>query len=93
MSRLVGREYRTVTDLGTHGAHDCPHCRNTGARHLYRIRAWITLLGIPVFPYATARYLACPVCGVGQRRAEREAGRRTRSMPQTATALRTSFVG
>jgi hypothetical protein len=43
----------------------CTNCHNETHWHLHRVSIWFTLFFIPVFPYSTTMFLACPVCTSG----------------------------
>jgi len=54
-----------VRDLGIRGTGRCLACNLTVSMHLVRVRSWAVVLLIP-FPYKTAYYVRCPVCGSRQ---------------------------
>ena len=43
----------------------CPNCHNNVVLHQIRSKKQISLFFVPVVPYGTDEYLACPICGTG----------------------------
>jgi len=43
----------------------CPNCHNDVVLHEVRSKKQISLFFVPVVPYGTDEYLACPICGKG----------------------------
>lgn len=40
----------------------CIHCNNTVNKELIKVKSWVTLFFIPIFPYNTKYLLMCPIC-------------------------------
>jgi DNA-directed RNA polymerase subunit RPC12/RpoP len=60
---IIGFGKTTEDDFGSLGIRLCPHCGNRREwRHL-RVKTWLTLFFIPVFPYKTEELTRCPICG------------------------------
>jgi|WetSurMetagenome_2_1015567.scaffolds.fasta_scaffold70880_3 hypothetical protein len=60
---IIGFGKRTVDLLGSAGRRRCPNCGNTAEWSTMRLRSWVTLFFIPVFPCKTETVSACPICG------------------------------
>jgi hypothetical protein len=54
-----------VEDRGEVAPLRCPNCHNDAFFHKIRSTKRISLFFVPVMPYGTDEYLACPVCGHG----------------------------
>ena len=52
-------------DLGEVAPGTCPNCRNDVFMHHVRSEKRVSLYFIPLVPYGTNEYLACPVCKQG----------------------------
>jgi uncharacterized protein YbaR (Trm112 family) len=52
-------------DLGEVAPAICPRCRNTVFLHHIRTDKRVSLYFIPLVPYGTDEYLACPICRNG----------------------------
>jgi RNA polymerase subunit RPABC4/transcription elongation factor Spt4 len=59
---IIGLGKTTVDRLGSAGTRVCPNCSNRAEWSLLRIREWLTLFFVPVFPYKTRDVAQCPVC-------------------------------
>ena len=42
---------------------ECPQCHNPARMILLHVKKWFTFFFIPVIPYGTEYFLACPTCG------------------------------
>ena len=62
---IIGIGKRTVDDLGQAGTRICPNCGNRAEWRRLRVRRWVTLFFVPVFPYKTEIISECPVCRYG----------------------------
>jgi hypothetical protein len=62
---IIGFGKTTADYLGSAGTRVCPRCGNRAAWSSYRLRTWVTLFFIPVFPYRTVTVEVCPVCRYG----------------------------
>lgn len=51
----------------------CPRCGNQAVWQLVRKRHWFTLFFIPLIPYRTEYFMACPVCRAGKKLTKQEA--------------------
>jgi hypothetical protein len=40
----------------------CPSCGHDGFLHYFTVTKWFRLYFIPIIPYSTKHFLACPVC-------------------------------
>jgi hypothetical protein len=54
-----------VRDHGPALPQTCPSCGNKGFLHYFTITKWFRLYFIPIIPYSTKHFLACPVCTSG----------------------------
>lgn len=43
----------------------CPSCGHEGFFHYFTVTKWFRLYWIPIIPYSTKHFLACPVCTNG----------------------------
>jgi hypothetical protein len=59
---IIGFGRRTVDYLGPAGNRVCPNCGNRADWSTVRVRSWLTLFFIPVFPYKTETVSLCPIC-------------------------------
>lgn len=59
---ILGIGRKTVDCLGSAGTRLCPNCGNRAEWSRLRVRRWVTLFFIPIFPYKTETISACPVC-------------------------------
>ena len=59
---IIGIGKRTIDRLGPAGRRRCPNCGVTAEWSTVRVRSWVTLFFIPVFPYKTETVSLCPVC-------------------------------
>lgn len=62
---IIGFGKTTADYLGPAGTRVCPRCLNRANWSTYRIRTWVTLFFIPLFPYKTEMVDVCPVCSYG----------------------------
>jgi hypothetical protein len=62
---VIGFGKRTADDLGPAGVQVCPNCGNRAEWRRLRVRRWMTLFFVPVFPYKTEIISACPICHYG----------------------------
>lgn len=54
-------------------AYQCGHCNNVTNYRIFRRRKWFTLFWIPIFPFSSKYFIACPVCNYGQQISKDEA--------------------
>jgi hypothetical protein len=59
---IIGFGKRTVDRLGSAGVRVCPNCGNRAEWSTVKVRSWVTLFFVPVFPYRTAIVSICPIC-------------------------------
>ena len=50
----------------------CFHCNNTTRWTATKVQKHISLFFMPVLPYKTKYYIACPICNKGQEVSEQE---------------------
>lgn len=59
---ILGIGKRTVDYLYSAGVRVCPNCGNRAEWSTVRVRSWVTLFFIPIFPYKTETLSMCPIC-------------------------------
>jgi hypothetical protein len=64
---IVGWGGGDVQDLGEVAPTTCPNCHNQVFLHDIRSDKRVSLYFVPIFPYASNEYLACPICRSGLR--------------------------
>jgi uncharacterized protein YbaR (Trm112 family) len=62
---IVGWGGGEVQDLGEVAPTTCPNCHNHVYLHDIRSDKRVSLYFVPIFPYASNEYLACPICRNG----------------------------
>ena len=55
------------TDLGPTLPIVCPNCHNDTVWHLHERKSWFTIFFVPLFPYQSMHFFACPICSRGIR--------------------------
>lgn len=59
---IIGFGRTTVDYLGSAGTQVCPNCGNTREWSVIRVKRWVTLFFIPIYPYKSYDAAICPVC-------------------------------
>ncbi len=59
---IIGIGKRTTEYLRSAGVRLCPNCGNRAEWSTVKVRSWVTVFFIPVFPYKTEIVSVCPVC-------------------------------
>jgi putative oligomerization/nucleic acid binding protein len=62
---IVGWGGGVTQDLGEVAPTVCPHCHNTVFLHQITSNKQVSVYFIPIVPYASNAYLACPICHSG----------------------------
>lgn len=64
MEKILGNSQRS---------YQCQHCNNVSNYKIFRRRKWFTLFWIPIFPYSSQYFIACPICNYGAKISKDEA--------------------
>lgn len=64
MEKVLGKSQR---------AYQCAHCNNVNNYKIFRRRNWFTLFWIPIFPFSSKYFIACPICNYGSQIKKEEA--------------------
>lgn len=82
-----------VKDRGAAVPQTCPSCGLEGFLHYLTVTKWLRLYFIPIIPYSTRHFLACPVCTAGRELgtgAEREM---VHGLVAATASLNSGFLG
>jgi hypothetical protein len=60
---IIGVGKRTVDRVVSAGQRVCPNCGNRAEWSTARVRSWVTLFFVPVFPYKSETASTCSICG------------------------------
>ena len=61
---VVGIGNRKTKVLGPVEKRVCPNCGREDWWELHRLRDFVTLFFVPVFPYKTQHLIVCPICNL-----------------------------
>lgn len=81
-----------VKDHGQAPPQRCPSCGHDGFLHYFTVTKWFRLYFIPIIPYSTKHFLACPLCTAGAElttAAERE---RVHTLVATTASLNSGLL-
>ncbi len=59
--------------------YQCGHCNNASRYKVFRRQRWFTLFWIPIFPFNSEYYVACPICNYGVKVPKEEAMKQVES--------------
>ncbi len=71
----------------------CPSCGHDGFLHYFTVTKWFRLYFIPIFPYSTKHFLACPVCTSGAELATPAERQRVQALVATPASLNSDLLG
>jgi hypothetical protein len=70
----------------------CPSCGHEGFFHYFTVTKWLRLYFIPIIPYSTKHFLACPVCTSGTELTTQEDRQRIHSLVATTASLNSGLL-
>lgn len=65
----------------------CPSCGHEGFFHYFTITKWLRVYFIPLIPYSTIHFVACPICTAGNELTTTEERRRAHDLVAATAAL------
>lgn len=74
-------------------AQTCPSCGRDGFLHYFTVTKWFRLYFIPIIPYSTRHFLACPVCTSGTELSTTADRQRVQALLTTTASLNSGLVG
>ena len=70
----------------------CPSCGHEGFLHYFTVTKWFRLYFIPIIPYSTKHFLACPVCTSGSELTTPADRQRVHALVATTASLNSGLL-
>jgi hypothetical protein len=71
----------------------CQSCGHDGFLHYFTVTKWFRLYFIPIIPYSTRHFLACPVCTAGTELETSAERQRVHALVATTASLNSGLLG
>lgn len=71
----------------------CPSCGRDGFLHYFTVTKWFRLYFIPLIPYNTRHFLACPVCTAGAELTTSAERQRVQALVATTASMNSGQLG